>query len=53
MFYFNSTKSPNLFWVELKNLDPNGPVVVLDPYNPELSGEVSKSFKAVATKKGP
>src|SRR5262249_30093280 len=46
VFYFHSTKSPNVFWVELKNLDPTGPVVVLDPYTPDLAGEVSKAFKA-------
>ena len=49
VFYFHSTKSPNLFWVDLKSLDPAGPVMVLDPYNPDLSGDVSKSF-SVPTK---
>lgn len=48
IFFFNSTKSPNLFWIDLKLLDPTGPTMVLDPYNPELSGEVAKSFKASA-----
>lgn len=49
IYYFNSTKSPNLFWIDLKSFDPTGPSMVLDPYNPELSGDVAKSFKAPAT----
>lgn len=52
VLYFNSTRSPNLFWVELKNLDPSGPIMALDPYNPDLSGEVSKSLMPGTPKKG-
>jgi choloylglycine hydrolase len=48
VFYFHSTKSPNLFWIDLKSLDPAGPSKVLDPCNPNLSGEVGKSFSAPA-----
>lgn len=49
VFYFNSTKSPNLFWIDLMSLDPTGPSLVLDLDNPELSGGVAKSFKAAAS----
>jgi choloylglycine hydrolase len=49
VFCFQSTKSPNMFWIDLKSLDPTGPSKAMDPYNPELSGDISKSFSAPAT----
>lgn len=47
IYYFESTMSPNVIWVELKNLDlsEGAPVVTLDPRIPSLVGEVSRSFK--------
>lgn len=47
VFYFNSVESPNLIWVELKNLNfsKGMPISKLDPYNPALVGDVSRAFK--------
>lgn len=48
IYYFSSTSSPNVIWVDLKklNLKPNGRIAILDPNQPNLSGDVSKNFKA-------
>ncbi len=47
VFYFNSTKSPNLYWVDMKKLDPSpgSPVLALDPYDSSLVGEVSRHLR--------
>jgi penicillin V acylase-like amidase (Ntn superfamily) len=46
-YYFESTLSPNIIWVELNNLNFNAgaPVQVLDPRNPALVGEISRAFQ--------
>ena len=48
VFYFRSSESPNVFWVELRNIDfckTNRSVSTLDPSNPALVGDVSGAFK--------
>jgi len=47
VFYFRAAESPNVFWVELKNIDfsKNRSISKLDPLNPALVGEVSGAFK--------
>lgn len=42
-YYFQSTRSPNLYWVELKELPlaEGGPVRSMDAYDTGLSGDVS------------
>ena len=46
IYYFSSTSSPNTLWVELKNLNlkEGAPIMMLDPQDITLSGEVSKAF---------
>jgi len=46
VYYFSGTSSPNIFWVEFKNVDisKGAPVMMLDPHNLNLSGDVSKAF---------
>jgi choloylglycine hydrolase len=46
VYYFSATTGPNIFWVELKNLNlaEGAPVLTLDPHNLKLNGEVSKDF---------
>jgi choloylglycine hydrolase len=45
-YYFHSTMSPNVFWVELSKLDlsPGAPAKRLDALNPANTGEVSQQF---------
>ena len=45
-YYFELTTSPNVIWVDLSklNLEVGAPVMVLDPDNVELSGNVSEKF---------
>lgn len=45
-YYFELTTSPNVLWVDLArfNLDPGSPVMLLDPDNISLSGDVSNQF---------
>lgn len=42
-YYFQSTRSPNLYWVELDNLDlsEGAPVLKVDAYDFSLNGEIS------------
>jgi choloylglycine hydrolase len=49
VYYFSSTKSPNIFWVELKNLDfsEKAQVLTLNPNDVTLAGEVSGKFQPV------
>jgi penicillin V acylase-like amidase (Ntn superfamily) len=49
VFYFDWTLTPNIVWVELKNLDfsKGQPVKELNPRQPNLVGEVSGSFVPV------
>ncbi|MFO0912982.1 MAG: linear amide C-N hydrolase [Pirellulales bacterium] len=46
-YFFELTTSPNVFWVDMAklNLQPGAPVMVLNPDNIELSGEVSGKFQ--------
>jgi penicillin V acylase-like amidase (Ntn superfamily) len=46
-YYFELTTSPNVIWVDLKrfNLAPGQPVMVLDPDNVALSGDVAAKFR--------
>ncbi len=47
-YYFELTTSPNVVWVDLsrENLAVGTPVMLLDPDNVALSGNVTASFKA-------
>ncbi len=51
-YYFNMTQNPNVIWVNLKNQDFSStqPVLVLDPKNPALVGDVGRGFKVHAGK---
>ena len=45
-YFFELTTAPNLIWVELKGLDfnPGAPVMLLDPDNIYLAGDVTARF---------
>lgn len=45
-YFFELTTAPNLIWVELKGLDfnPGAPVMLLDPDNIYLTGDVTDKF---------
>jgi penicillin V acylase-like amidase (Ntn superfamily) len=49
-YYFELTTSPNVFWADLAKFDlsPGAPVMVLNPDNIELSGNVSAKFQKAA-----
>ena len=49
VYYFNWVKNPNIIWIELNKLDfsEGKPVLVLNPRNPSLVGDVSRSFEPV------
>jgi penicillin V acylase-like amidase (Ntn superfamily) len=49
-YFLELTTSPNVLWVDLASLDlsAGAPVLVLDPDDLTLSGEVSTRFEAVA-----
>jgi penicillin V acylase-like amidase (Ntn superfamily) len=49
-YYFELTTSPNVIWTELGrfNLAPGQPVLVLDPDNVDLSGDVTARFRKAA-----
>jgi penicillin V acylase-like amidase (Ntn superfamily) len=42
VYYFQSTRAPNVVWLELDRLDfsPGAPVLALDPRDPALSGAI-------------
>ena len=46
-YFFELTTSPNVIWADLAkfNLAPGTPIMVLNPDNITLSGEVSKKFR--------
>lgn len=48
VYYFELTTTPNVIWVNLANFDlaEGNPVLLLDPDDVTLSGDVSKNFKA-------
>lgn len=49
-YYFELTTSPSVIWADLGkfNLAPSAPVMVLNPDDPKLSGDVTKKFKQAA-----
>jgi len=49
VYYFNWVKNPNMIWIELEILDFSAgkPVLVLNPRQPSLVGNVSRSFETV------
>jgi choloylglycine hydrolase len=49
-YYFELTTSPNVIWTDLKsfNLEPGAPVMILDPDDVTLSGDVSARFAQAA-----
>jgi choloylglycine hydrolase len=49
-YFFELTTSPNVIWADLSkaNLKPGAPVMVLDPHDLKLSGEVISKFKKLA-----
>jgi choloylglycine hydrolase len=49
-YYFELTTSPNVIWADLSrfNLDAGQPVMVLDPDNVDLSGDVTARFQKAA-----
>lgn len=48
-YYFNAAKSPNLVWVSLENFDlsEGASVMVVDPRNPALVGDITTAFRPV------
>lgn len=46
VYYFSSTLAPNVFWVQLANLDlsPGAPAQRLDALSPALAGDVAVHF---------
>ncbi|WP_421658705.1 linear amide C-N hydrolase [Leptothermofonsia sp. ETS-13] len=49
-YFFELSTSPNVIWMDLKkfNLNPGAPVLVLNPDNIALSGDVIEKFQKVA-----
>lgn len=49
VYYFQSTRSPNLFWVDFAKLqlDAGQPVRAVDAYDPTLDGDVSAQLRPV------
>lgn len=49
-YFFELTTAPNVIWADLKtfNLMPGSPVLVLDPDNTNLSGDVTGKFQKAA-----
>jgi penicillin V acylase-like amidase (Ntn superfamily) len=47
VYYFNSTSTPNIIWVDLKSLNfaADQSVQSINPHDPLLVGNVSKKFK--------
>ena len=52
-YFFELTTSPNVIWADLMNFDlsPGAPVMILNPDNVDLSGNVTGSFQW--TERGP
>ena len=46
MYFFELTTSPNVIWIDMDRLDlaPGSPVLVVNPYDDSLSGDVTGSF---------
>jgi choloylglycine hydrolase len=47
VYYFQSTRAPNVVWLEVDGLDftPGAPVLALDPRDPELSGPIDAALE--------
>jgi choloylglycine hydrolase len=47
VFYFNTTTTPGVLWIDLKklNLKENASLMVIDPKRANLSGDVTRQFK--------
>ena len=50
-YFFELTTSPNVIWAELMKFDlsPGAPVLVLNPDNIALSGDVTEKFEKAAS----
>jgi penicillin V acylase-like amidase (Ntn superfamily) len=50
-YFFELSDQPNVVWVDLSKFDlkTGAPVMVLDPHDPELSGNVSGKFQKAQT----
>jgi penicillin V acylase-like amidase (Ntn superfamily) len=50
VYYFQSTRAPNVVWLELDALDlsPGAPVRALDPRDPELTGSIAAALAPAA-----
>jgi choloylglycine hydrolase len=50
IYFFELTTTPNVIWADLSkfNLDPGSPVMLLNPDNIELSGDVTAKFTKAA-----
>ncbi len=46
VYYFQSTRAPNVVWLELDALDfsEGAPVLALDPRDPALSGPIDSAL---------
>jgi choloylglycine hydrolase len=46
VYYFQSSRAPNVVWAELDQLDfaPAAPVLAIDPRHPALSGSIAGGF---------
>jgi choloylglycine hydrolase len=46
VYYFQSTRAPNVVWVELEEFDlsAGAPVLAIDPRDPSLSGSIAGGF---------
>ncbi len=46
-YFFELTDQPNVIWMDLAEFDlsEGAPVMVLDPHDPELSGNVTGKFQ--------
>jgi choloylglycine hydrolase len=49
-YFFELTTSPNVIWIDLPNFDlaPGAPVMILNPDDISLSGEVAGRFQKAA-----
>jgi choloylglycine hydrolase len=49
-YFFELTTSPNVIWADLRKfeLTPGWPVMILDPDNINLSGDVTEKFQKAA-----
>jgi len=52
VYFFQSTRSPNLYWIDLKriNIAESAPILSIDAYDMELSGEISEKLKPASFK---